>query len=344
MSGVVITGIGAVSPAGWGVASLRDALRAGSPLPASPAEHPGGRSTLRVVKVPAPGTRPAFLAHPRLRRASPISHYTVGAALEALGLVYPALEPPTDRLGIVFCTMCGGVRYTGRFFAETLQDPATASPLLFPETVFNAPASHLAALLGARHLATSLVGDPGVFLTGLALGARWLLEQQADRCLVIGAEEADWTAAHAWRFFTRTTLSAEGAGALLLRRAADAPAGVTLDRVTSPKLYSAMAPAQAIALVRRELPAPAPGELLVSSRGSGRHMDRWEHAAFADWPGTEVAPKQVLGEGVAAAAAWQCVAAVQALQEAKAPAATVMVTGCNQQAIAARFLPPHGRG
>jgi len=33
-------------------------------------------------------------------------------------------------------------------YDETLRDPTTASPLFFPETVFNAPASHIAALLG----------------------------------------------------------------------------------------------------------------------------------------------------------------------------------------------------
>ena len=52
------------------------------------------------------------------------------------------------RLGIVACTMAGSVAYSRRFYEEVLREPATASPLVFPETVFNAPASHLAAYLG----------------------------------------------------------------------------------------------------------------------------------------------------------------------------------------------------
>jgi hypothetical protein len=38
-----------------------------------------------------------------------------------------------------------------------------------------------------------------------------------------------------------------------------------------------------------------------------------------------------------AAAAWQCVAAVDALNQGQYASATVSVVGCNQQAIAARF-------
>src|SRR3712207_7831863 len=38
----------------------------------------------------------------------------------------------------------GGVIYTKRFYHEVVESGAeAASPLLFPETVFNAPASHL---------------------------------------------------------------------------------------------------------------------------------------------------------------------------------------------------------
>ena len=40
------------------------------------------------------------------------------------------------------------IRYSERFFGEVLENPATASPMLFPETVMNAPASHMAAYLG----------------------------------------------------------------------------------------------------------------------------------------------------------------------------------------------------
>jgi len=59
-----------------------------------------------------------------------------------------------------------------------MKDPLTASPLLFPETVFAAPASHAAALLGNTPLVHTLLGDPASFVQGLALAAAWLEDRQ----------------------------------------------------------------------------------------------------------------------------------------------------------------------
>jgi hypothetical protein len=47
--------------------------------------RPGWQKNLSVRSVPPPPARPAFLAHPRLRRAGTMSQHTVAAALEALG-------------------------------------------------------------------------------------------------------------------------------------------------------------------------------------------------------------------------------------------------------------------
>jgi hypothetical protein len=44
-----------------------------------------------------------------------------------------------------------------------------------------------------------------------------------------------------------------------------------------------------------------------------------------------------MGEGLMAAAAWQCLAAIHALQRRTCSSAVVSVVGCNQQAIAAQF-------
>ena len=50
------------------------------------------------------------------------------------------------------------------------------------------------------------------------------------------------------------------------------------------------------------------------------------------------AVQAIAGQVRVAAAAWQCVAAIDALQQNRYSAATVSVVGCNQQAIAARFV------
>jgi len=147
-----------------------------------------------------------------------VSQYSVAAGLEALGDDVAKVGDGSMRLGIVQCVMSGCVNYSRRFYDEVLRDPATASPLLFPETVFNAPSSHLAALLGTMAINYTLVGDPGAFLQGIALGAQWLRERTVDRCLVIGTEEIDWLTADAFRIFSRSVVVSGGAVALYLGR------------------------------------------------------------------------------------------------------------------------------
>ena len=91
MSRVFVAGTGAVSPAGWNVAALREALDQGQPLPIDPVDRPGWEKPLPARAVPNPATRPGFLAHPRLRRTSPITHYAASAATRSIG---PAASKP----------------------------------------------------------------------------------------------------------------------------------------------------------------------------------------------------------------------------------------------------------
>ena len=77
---------------------------------------------------------------------------------------------------------------------------------------------------------------------------------------------------------------------------------------------------------------------MVDGLGSSPRADAAERAAFADWPGPRVSPKKILGEGMMAAAAWQCVAACDAVAEKKFTSASVSLVGPKQQAIGARFV------
>ncbi len=344
MNGVFVHGIGAVSPAGWGVPALRAALKSGQPLPRKELSRPGRSQPLSVRTVPAPVPRPGFLSNPRLRRSSAISQYAAGAVIEALGGDAACAEAGVARLGIVLCVMHGCVAYSRRFYDETLRDPATASPLVFPETVFNAPGSHLAALLGTQAINYTLVGDSGTFVQGLALAAQWLEQEEVDGCVVVGAEETDWTTADAFRLFSRKVLLAEGAGALYLRRepAASAP---ELRWVTSPRLFfDAASRAVAAGEVRKEFAQSGPAELLCDGQQDVEKFDAAERAAWNDWPGARLSPKRTLGEGLTAAAAWQCVAALDRMALGHYRAANVSVVGCNQQAIGVRFEAAVERG
>jgi 3-oxoacyl-(acyl-carrier-protein) synthase len=276
-----------------------------------------------------------------LRRTSAISQYAAGAALEALGEDGKVLREPNGnhRLGIVLCVMAGCVGYSRRFYQETLENPATASPLVFAETVFNAPASHIAALLGTAAINYTLVGDPGMFVQGLAIAADWLLSECVEGCLVIGAEELDWTSADAFTRFEETAVMSEGAGALYLRRGAGSEPTQRLKAITSAHSFSQTLPRLSAAeAMRSELSPGGPDHLLCDGTQRLHKLDEPEFCVWRGWPGPRSAPKTVLGEGLAAASAWQCAAALDALHLRACRAATVSIVGVNQQAIGAEFV------
>ena len=257
-----------------------------------------------------------------------MSQHTVAAALEALGRDAIQVQNGKLRLGIIVCMMAGGVLYSRRFYEEVLQDPATASPLIFPETVFNAPASHLGAYLNSPGINYTLVGDAGTFLQGLALAADWLDRDQADGCLVVGVEEMDWIVADAIRLFRRATIYAAGAGAIYLKQ--NQPEAVELVAITDSFTFTNSQSRPAAAkMMESQLPAGDIHELLCISDDN--------NFARPGWPGQLLAPKTILGEAFVVSAAWQCVAACDAISLGKFTAANVSVVGANQQGVGARF-------
>jgi hypothetical protein len=338
MSRIFVHGLGAVSPAGWDVAALRTALNGGTPLPVQTLARPGWQRTLRVRPVPPPTARPAFLAHPRLRRASPLAQHAVASALEALGGDLVRVQSGETRVAVILCVMAGCVAYSRRFYEEVMQEPATASPLIFPETVFNAPASHLAAYLGTQAISYTLVGDQGAYLQGLALAADWLLHDRVDGVLVIGAEEMDWVVADALRLFKREAIHSHGAGAIYLKAQPPSGRGCELDAVTDSFVFTDRQTRGAAAKkMRAQLPAASGDEVLCTSEEGAARFDEMERTAWADWSGARWQPKAVLGEALTATSAWQCVAVCDAIQRGEFAAGNVSILGADQQAIGARF-------
>jgi hypothetical protein len=90
--------------------------------------------------------------------------------------------------------------------------------------------------------------------------------------------------------------------------------------------------------MRAQLPAGGAEEVLCGSTQNSAALDESELAAWSDWSEARLSVKAVLGEALAAAAAWQCVAACDLLARNRFKAANVSVVGLNQQAIGARFL------
>ncbi len=339
MKRVRVKGTGAVSPAGWGVPALHAALARGEPLPIQSLTRPGWKLPLTTRLTPPLDTRPEFMFHPRLRRASQMTQHLVAAAVEALGDDLADVQAGQTRLGIVVSLMAGCVAYSRRFFEEVLQSPATASPMIFPETVFNAPSSHLAAFLNSPARNYTLVSDDAGFLNGLALAANWLQDGEVDACLLIGAEESDWIVLDALNLFRQGWVHADGAGALYLSAADSDDAQAELVCISDVFSFVAnQSPVVAAGRMAGQLePLSGANDLLVQSARGMARMNEPENAAWAEWSGARLAPRKILGEGFCAAAAWQCVAAIEAIRRGQHAAANVSMVGVNQQAIGARF-------
>src|SRR4051812_8249826 len=214
-----IAGMGWVTPLGSGVDEVWSRLLNGETAVTEKISSPAGPD-YPVFRVPPEAIAKAP-AHPRLRRSSAISRFAAVAGLDALASANVKLDPQiAQRTALIFAVSNGGVVYTKRFYHDIVESGAqAASPLLFPETVFNAPASHLAAILGITGASYTLVGDGAVGILALKMAEDLLLSDTLDYCLVVGAEEADWLLADAyrkWRLLISSPPLSEGAGAILL--------------------------------------------------------------------------------------------------------------------------------
>src|SRR4051812_43767563 len=231
---ISISGMGWVTPLGSDLDLVWERLMNGDRAEPKGLANPETGRIHHYAAVP-----PKLVEHlgrnPRLRRASPISYFSVAAGLAALEHAGITVDPDfSARTAIIFAVSSGSVVYTRKFYEGVVKNGAnTASPMLFPETVYNAPASHLAAQLGIDGYSYTVVGDNSVGFSALKLAEQLLLAGEADHCLVVSAEEIDWVLCEAyrdWRFAGSASpavpyskhptgaLLAEGAGAILLSR------------------------------------------------------------------------------------------------------------------------------
>ena len=326
-----ITGSGAVSPAGWGVAAMMNALSAGEQLKPVLLERATSGISIQtpVLRVPAENaTTPKFA---RLRRASPISKFAAAAVMEALGETrLAAIAAGELRVGVIFTLINGCVNYSNRFFGEVLADPAMASPILFPETVFNAPSSHISAMIGSSSPNDSLIADSSGFFSGIDLAAEWIERGDVDGCLIVASEEIDWLSAEGLCLYSKRYLPAEGAGAIYLEPG-DGP--VKLLQLPDPVSYAGRSRMAAAREVREQLEVVNHEQaLLIDGRAGIRRYDQAETSAWSDWTGPRWSPRMILGEAMGASAALQIVAAVEALKSGSFDRVIVTTTGGNQHA------------
>jgi 3-oxoacyl-(acyl-carrier-protein) synthase len=327
-----IAGMGWITPLGAGVDYVWKRLLQGDEPRAEEIAEQFSDQSYNVFRVPDSAL--ANLApHPRLRRASAISRFAAVAGLEALEDAGVRLDPETaKRIALVFAISNGGVVYTKRFFRDIVESGTqSASPLLFPETVFNAPASHLAAILGITGATYTLVGDGAVGLVAIRMAEDLMTNENLDYCLVVGAEEADWIlcdAYHRWRLLrlaapvepfrrvARGTILSEGGGAVLLGR----EGSIKIGKTHAGGIYRKRPD---MAKVLMEIISDlVEGETdFVIATANGTFIDKAECGAVSQVIPNAVVytAKPALGESVGAGGIWQLILGAKALLHAELP-------------------------
>ncbi|HYY14197.1 MAG TPA: beta-ketoacyl synthase N-terminal-like domain-containing protein, partial [Chthoniobacterales bacterium] len=309
-----VAGLGWVTPLGSGIDLVWNRLLTGEEASAETLSGESIERSYPVFRVPNK-VLAGLPSHPRLRRVSPISRFAAAAGLEALANARLKLDADeAQRTALVFAISNGGVIYTRRFYNDIISSGAqAASPLLFPETVFNAAASHLAALLDISGASYTIVGDGAVGILAMKMAEDLMLaDLSLDYCLVVGTEEVDWLLCDAyWRCrllrsspplevfgkTTRGTVLSEGAGAVLLAR----DASVMLDATSSGGAYRSWRESRE--LLREIILDLTAGDIgVVVASANGTFVDRAEAGAIRESvaDGLVYTVKPALGESVGA--------------------------------------------
>jgi 3-oxoacyl-[acyl-carrier-protein] synthase II len=217
-----------------------------------------------------------------------------------------------------------------------LDDPAMASPILFPETVFNAPASHVASYLEISGPVSTLIGEPNIIAEALRLAQTWMDLGLVEQCLVIGAEEADWLSTEGVTYYDKRLVVSEGAGALLLAQSGDGP---RLQNLSGPFAYHSNLERQKEVERMADALGKTHADLLIDSALGLARFDRQEQAAWSQrWQGEVQSPRRLLGEGMGSSSALQLVLAA-ALAQSHQRQAIVSMPGYNTAAYGCVVVP-----
>ena len=172
---------GGVTPAGLGP----DAISAPWPVTATHS-HAGVPVQAGLIDQKDPSLV-RWQKEPRLRRASPITYFMIEAVEQALR---GAPQLNRARIGVIAAFFLGCLVYSVRFYRQiTREGRRFASPVLFPETVFNSPLSHVVATLGLGGPVYSQIGDKTCWASALRTAQCWLANGDCDHVIVLAAEE-----------------------------------------------------------------------------------------------------------------------------------------------------------
>lgn len=187
---IVITGSSTLSAAGIGVAALQELVRTGgSALTAIPGDVLGadGYCWGKVAGFKASDFMSPMKAR-KMDRCSQFSVAAAGLALKEAGIDLKTIAP--ERVGIAlgsgFCGVSTSAEFLTGYFTNGVEG---LIPMIFPNTVANAPASNASIEHGFKGPNATLVQRFCSAESALLLACRFIEEGRADVMLTGGADE-----------------------------------------------------------------------------------------------------------------------------------------------------------
>lgn len=197
---MVITGLAAISAAGVGLQPLREALREGKPcLRPVPAEilGEGGYLWAKAEAFRAADFMPPLKAR-KFDRCSLFAVAAAGMALQEAGVDVASMD--RSRIGIVLGCGFGGIVNSEEFLRGYFTAGGEGlAPMLFPNTVPNAPASNASIEHGLKGPNVTMVQRFCSAESAFMMARRFLEEGRADIMLTGGVDELSPAMLHGFK-------------------------------------------------------------------------------------------------------------------------------------------------
>lgn len=323
-----VSGCGVLSPAGFGLTPLADAIAGQQTGCSDPAEIVGDETLPEPIRV-VPGLRPREILGRKgtrfLDRTTALGLVTSRMALESVP------EATNEDAGVVIGTSTGSVRSSSEFARDTLtqEKPYLVNPGLFPNTVMNGCAGQIAIWNSLRGVNATLSGGQVSSLHAIRYARNALDQGQADRLLVGGVEELSPQTAWAWRrsgSLSEDTPVGEACGVFVVDGQQHGPADDVLVELLAcevghcpapdrrPKLLDGLTRCVERAVARSGLDTGDTPELVslsASSAGSGeRRIEESAIGRVFDAAHTTIRVKDTVGECYSASGVLQLAAAL----------------------------------
>jgi 3-oxoacyl-(acyl-carrier-protein) synthase len=185
---IVVTGLGVVSAAGWGVAPFAQATREGRTEIRAFSRFDHGRQRTHVAGEVPDGPPDGIGRDPRFARLSFAERFAVFAAREAVAQA--GLEEPLEQAGVFFGSSTGGLLETEWFLEELWRTPGSRGRLrLIAGHQLNAPGDAVARWFGAGGPVESISSACASAALAVESALRALARGDAPLALAGGSDE-----------------------------------------------------------------------------------------------------------------------------------------------------------